>query len=441
MALIGPTTAPMRLRTIFPGIFTVLLVLGIITAAFQSPSRTKRLPDGRVVKLEAATFGKKHRFEYGPPKWKTWLASNIPKLKPLLHLGPTWSGSSNSSSEESLKCWFTVRDGGGRFQENAWDRFAAIDEHGCHFVSRPDGGGSSKAEGFAFTRASLDSFPRRHRTFKLLGYLKDTPAPVTFEVANPEIRTSSTWNPETTPIVRNSNEMTFTFTAFTNGTNGVVFPQFDVSRFGEPATNWYARMIGYTDAAGNSGSFLCTNERAWKMNVLFSRRWDAKYDQEEVTQLTNIALPRSGEYVPLSRTSIWAGIIGRTLAMAGPGFYVISNGTIATARPLSSNKERNRVSSTFSSGMRSITSASRYPVIVLDYSGTMKADRSFMIRGVDNTGRAFLGEDWAGDRDMRFYSLPVASNATSVTLEFILHRTYQAEFMVKPPVLVYRSPD
>ena len=85
-----------------------------------------------------------------------------------------------------------------------------------------------------------------------------------------------------------------------------------------------------------------------------------------------------------------------------------------------------------SSGTRTITSASPHPMVFFNFSGSGEGD-DLIIRGIDNTGKAFQATEWVGEPGVQMYKLEVATNATTLDLQMIVHQTYHAEFNVKPP--------
>ena len=130
----------MQRGTLISLLVIALLAAGVFMfAGRQVSSWQQQLADGRVVKLEQVEFGSKHSFTYAS-RWKKWLLKHAPTLANRLNVNPIWGGGS-SSGQPSLEFGLTVRDRAGRFQEEPWDHFEIVDEHGCTFGKIAGGGG------------------------------------------------------------------------------------------------------------------------------------------------------------------------------------------------------------------------------------------------------------------------------------------------------------
>ena len=172
------------------GLAALLVVLGIAMSrrgtAEPAPTDTAVLPDGSVVRLEAVTYGKQHRWEPEKdpfawlPGWLWWLPGQ--RLARFMEV---------TTVRDSAVFWITRRDAERPRQTLDmvwWTDYEVLDEHGCRFgdgareyrVQGPGGGSSSSTgRGSPFSPSrqqrdavhvgsvALSAFPRRSSAWTL----------------------------------------------------------------------------------------------------------------------------------------------------------------------------------------------------------------------------------------------------------------------------------
>mgnify|MGYP007046914349 CR=1 FL=1 len=289
------------------------------------------LPDGRVVRLEAVTYGKKHEYRSG--------SLFIEKLQKMLPygmrdmLGPRVQVMRSSYSEDLLIPWVSVDSGpSGRSPNYDSIRIVADTGEGLSVNSRS---GGDEINGRRFMRPNVRIFPRRDQSFKLIG--KIDKQEFTLTVPNPLWPlTVPEWTAVEIPASVETGGFTITLKKgqLYRRRDGVSFsPFFGVAENGETRDDWFDFTWQLADATGNQGYALFTNEPVWRVDAKAYRKAGARWATNEYHEFKLESMPASGEIQEHFIIQTVQGVDLRALWIGGPGHFEISNRVVTLADP------------------------------------------------------------------------------------------------------------
>lgn len=419
-------------------IAALFFTIGVLIASWMFESRAsgpfQRLKNGMEMRLEKVTYGKHHQFT---------LRSTTRKIE---------------TESDSAVFWFSLRN----FSPNDDRGFCnqvIFDELGHQITqgvfkpiymtsSRPFLGWFNLKDPTSIAAFTLDAFPRRGKTVGIRLYTRESDEPVAeFTAPNPTPGPHPVWTPETYPITRNDGPLAFTLTGLDTGLLfcGTVKPAlpgqfastcaiFRISNDGKPAKEWEPVRVVFSDATGNqvineiarsnsgpryndTGEIetwlyknLCADESVWKLNVEFSRTFAARFSPDEIWLVKNIRAPQQDELIRLGESDSRQGARVRLVGIAGTGIVEWSPGN------------------TTSNYLTEIRARVSLPCDGLRLTLTAKDDSGRIVM-VSNTGYKDVPVD--DEREYSFH-LQVPSDASTLDLQFALHKSRFAEFLAHP---------
>lgn len=464
----------------------VLVAAGLVIsrqgAAQPVRANSAVLPDGSVVRLEAVTYGKQHR--WGPEKDAVaWLRGRL-RWPPGQRVPDTVE---ETTTRDAAMFWITRRDAENprRTLDMAWwTDYEVLDEHGCRFgdgtrwyrVRGPDGrGGSTRTAGpdelfspspppprgaVHVGSLPLTAFPRRSSAWTLRLYRAAQQPIPKFSVANPAPGVYPTWTPEALPATHRCGDLAVTLMSV-SGTEyeieGSPVPQrdlvagFNLRHRGRPALEWEAGETDLADATGNQSPVstvsLCARESAWKLRTRFWRTARARYSPSETWTLSGVRAPRRGQVLALSGMTTLKGVTLELLGIAGPGRFRYTRG-VPSAERISAQelREIRRLHPLYGVLLKGSASKSG-PGNVITFNTDVESGRShiglrvrglsdnqrLMFRATDEQGRVFLGEDQEWMNDQQVISLDLAEDARTLKLTFVVQSPRTVEFLIAPP--------
>ena len=423
------------------GAFVLLLMAAALVIAIVKHRPTRHsvsLPDGTVIRLEAVTYGKVHKFSTAKP-WQNWLRQHAPFARRFL---PTGNGitSSTTTQNDALVFWVSHFDPRTGVHTNDWNGVDIQDRHGCRF--RVQGWGTSYDGKMSVSHFTAEAFPRREAKFSI--YVRtDGAHEAQFEIENPARGPFPEWAVEELPATRNDAGLLITLNRLRlrGSTTPYVSTEFTVRQNGEPTKDWDDKRVQLFDATGNMGwNFLCTNEPAWKVSARFYRVAGAQFAEEEVWRLPKMRMPTNGEGITVNQSMTLNGVQLKLLAFAGAGSFKTSNGVFLSASPSLTGNSWS-MSSGVDKGVPYVYAdvANQTPFLLMQVTG-LPSDNRLLIRMKDANGKAISADDHGTSNDIHMYAFPKAAMPEEVTLEFMINMPRRAEFIVKPPMAEAGAP-
>lgn len=319
---------------LFALLFVTAAVLTVVTPepAVATAINELVLPDGRVLRVEAVTVGKSHVYRNGP-EWLEKLQRGGPRwLRDKL--GPEVRTMRHTTPDETAMPWISLSTLPGA-SSDVWKDLHVVSDAGEAFdVGSRSFPGSLKDRRFMLPR--LDTFPRRDPFFSLTGYVANVP--FSLRVPNPlHGKTFPTWTSGPIPATNHVGgfDVVLDNARFIRSGTGEYFSAgFTAFESGVERKDWFNFSWKLTDATGNEGYRLSTNEPAWRMEASLSRKFAARWATNEFRQITLMNLPPDGELREFGIAANLGGVDCPRAWIAGPGEYVMENGVFTIAKPL-----------------------------------------------------------------------------------------------------------
>jgi hypothetical protein len=360
----------------------------------------------------------------------------------------------NAAGKPELRLAFQASaiEGGSPFTENFHSRIETDDSNGFTYVV-PSSGYSSFGTGILIF--SLDSFPRRDKSFPMRVYEKDTHKLLfNLTIANPVYgETISEWPPETVPATKTADPVTVTLNELKVERQSwenpnlpkdfhplVINPDLTIT-VSDPKWEKNRRYYSIADATGNVGfnEILSPFEPCWKLRVGVLRTDESEFAPHEIWTLDPVPVLTSPGFKALGLKKTVDGIPFEVPFVSTAGRVRIESGVTSFV----DGSEKDSGSST-SSGTQTVNGKtvsyleyqddrSRFLVslpqsvntelimVVKDQDGLVLSDRN-------QSSMSGNGGVWT--RSVRFTP---QSDTETVQLSIIVNRSRDFEFFVKPP--------
>jgi hypothetical protein len=427
-----------RWKIILPAALILLVVLVLVRAPKLPEAK---LPDGTIVEVTAVTFGTNHSYS-SSSRWQHWLHEMTPRRwRNLTAPGPSRT---IHTETDSVIIWLRHTDPRARTFRPVQDwHWQVVDQHGCPFHVVWTRGGPTNQPLDWVTAAA---YPRRERTFRLVGRLKSDV--VSFEIRNPRPVQPTEWQPERWPATRRVGEVELSLTGF-KGTfvSNVALsylPTFEFRRNGQARSNEFSTESIFVDATGNRARHLCPFEPAWKVETTLFPSAFADFPAGQIVPLGRVQNPRPAETATLALNEKARALGIFYVGFTGAGQFTLSNSVWAQATTVIPNKYLDMGSSANSSDARrgywqrqmrvhrptlwlvtsNATVLEKYLVRARDQEGRIYPDR--------NNSRRCSHEDRIAFRNS-FFALP--DDAREIELELVPFQSQPFEFVVRPPMV------
>ena len=457
--------------------------------------RRVKLPDGTVLQVERATYGKRGTFQPGGmiELVKEKLAQSLPKvwsaklIKPLPATSMGWSlVATVHTNLDALHIWLTCRDATNGFQPVPVFSAELVDDDGYIFPVTQSGGENFRvptpAPGFRSMGGpssdigwlTFEAFPRNEKRLRLRVFNSSGNHVADFLLANPApAKPPLNWLSQKLPLAKADGDVTFTLASVAIKTNFAagntnftmtrflrpleIAPAFEVSEGGKPSSEWDAVDFELWDSSGNFATkqsghadslFLSPKEAAWKLVVKFCGSEHSTSATNTAFALSPVVVPAAGQYLALGTNIYLQGISISVGAIGGPGrvFYT-QNGL-----PLSASMEEDATNESWGSWPgNNYTFQSSHPHLAVNFGGLAEY-QWLTVRAVDDQGRETYARETTQSGNLngsgaqashyftknygmslRFLPLDLAPDAKTVSLTFCLHTPRVAEFIFKPP--------
>ncbi len=456
--------------------FVAVVVAGLLLMALLAPAQTLRaneflMPDGKVLRVEAVTWGKTHRldFEYSPSgPWGFWDR----RRQPITH----------GLGVDHLTVWMTCHDArtGRSLDFDWWSGSVAIDAHGDEIPDdnpqlwqlgprgSSSGGGGSRP--FHADRTGYDtwlvfssfpSFRTEQGRFKL--HLKNLAGDVatTIELTHPSPPAVQTWQAEELPATKVSGDVAVTLKSLHanfnwNTNNGVkkkwwyYSPEATVSENGQLAGDWYVSLLEAADPLGNQqnyGQSLSIREPAWKVRLAACRAQTSKFSAAETWTLTDLQLPEMDTAPPRSDSQTIDGVTVTLVALAGPGktSYSITTASLSGYGNFTSSSggsafdSSTKIESKRNGSNTTSTVEANWPHLTLEATGLTALHRLYLL-AKDDQDRSVETQQSYLHGGLQSFFFKTEPDAKSLTLSIIVHKGREFEFFIKPPELPEDKP-
>jgi hypothetical protein len=242
-----------------------------------------------------------------------------------------------------------------------------------------------------FMLPGLGVMPRRDPFFTLTGRVDRLP--FTLRIANPmHTRTFPEWRTGPVPATNHVDGFDFALAdaRLTRTDYGehlsVGFKAFEKGRELE---DWFKYSWQLSDATGNRGYRLSTNEPAWRIELKVERQLAARWATNDYREFELAGIPKDGELREFPVVATLGGAKVARAWFAGAGEFVMENGVFTISQPLAPGRSDGWSSSSRGPSDWEIMLKRRRPWILVQ-----RDDRS-----VDHLVRAFLRD--ARGREIR----------------------------------------
>lgn len=432
----------------------LLIAMGLIAPALWRVNKARflaqaNLGDGRILRVEAVTFGKEHQAGRDSLILRTigpWLSDGVREF-----FEPAAPRNRIGMEEDGLVVWVNaVAADSGTNVDCQGIRLDLIGKDGTTFSDgQPHWFGGTK-----FWRVGhvFEAFPRNSRYLKM----RVTPwrGGNSVEVAfrNPGYFEGRTWTGEPMPVRHASGGAEVVLAGLKLATNKSEYwqssstwwePNFEIWWNGSRQTNGWDLEWRAEDRYGNRGKHLGVAEPVLRFKAALHPSPTNKHAPISITKLPMTEIPTGTNVV---RWNISAPLKGNQVTVLGlfpAGVHTFSEGEYLTNPPVMFAPVVGGAPSGWVSSSRRVTPTrsesfeghySKVPVIYARVSNT-KTDDRIGVRFMDKRGRVFLAEaEEQGSRGgIVPFLLRAPSDVTEVQAELVFLPSFRAEFLVQTP--------
>ena len=404
------------------------------------------LGDGRILQIEAVSFGTNHQAGVGSPfveKFGAWMPARLREF-----LEPKVPKSTITRSTPVLVVWVTALDATFRTNVDCQGlRMELKDSNGdLYSDNQPNWFGYEK---FWRVGRVFHVFPRHEPELKV------TVAPwrgsnsVTFTLPNPGVMPSKDWKGEPPPLRKREGDYEVELRSLTVKTNGGEYwktatkywePRFEMLKAGEKAEEGWDLEWGAEDAWGNRGKELGVTKPVLKF---FATYYPSGTNEAATVLITNtpVAVVGSGSNQWWNFAAPVGTNVVEMLGMFPAGVHTFSEGEYLTNPPTKFAPTRGGAPSGWvSSSRRTPLRVEQYhghysdvPVIYVRVSDPKSSQRIAMrLRDVE-TRKVYLAKpepEGRAGRILPFLIRNLPKEVQRVTAELVLLQPVSAEFLV-----------
>ena len=408
----------------------IAITLGVVSVAARMRiafrQRHLTLPDGSQVELLPFTTEKPwHRFakRFLPHRFQNWIPS------------PVSMSYGHGSNCLTIYLRITTPTGAPLTGFNAGGCYATEDKTGFRYA--PVGGwrGGGGPPGSRIYELPLQAYPRCQRDF--LFHLVDTRgSPLgNLRVPNPVREPFPNWRPLPLPQPQTNGPVTLTLKGLEE-TGDISFryiePKWQISATSHAWVRAHVRQYSFLDPAGNEGPTLSRSEPVWKLRALVSRGYREDFPPDEQMILTNLSIPKPGNFISLDQSGNCAGTRIKVLVLAGAGEFGMTNYTGRFMKAVMSSGHSILADGNY----RIETWGSQQPFLLVE-ADPLQPDDEIKFRVFDNEGRvatvnSHRSEDGPNGTLIYKPSFIPPPGALSVTVQIIVSRPLLFEFVINP---------
>lgn len=451
------------LRTKRTFLFLAMLVLILIafvvfwtrhSPVSEKPLATAALGDGRILQIEAVTYGTNHRVGSRASgfirRFSGWLPRRWLSLLEPKHPEAVING----LEHPSLVVWVNaISAAAGTNVDCQSIRVELVDEHGQHFASTTRswfGGDKYWQVGHVF-----EVFPRTETKLTLQVVTWRNPHTNQMEFPNPHVVQPESWTAKELPQQKQSGDLNVVLTGLQLRTNGVppkywetrsVYwePAWELRRGQEKIAGWDKPEWLAEDPTGNRGQQLGTNQPVLRYSATFYPAATNTQDAQSLAILPQTSVTNLQSILWWKQTAHYESNNILILGLFPAGSYVFSNGSLLTNPPVSMGPVRGGApsgwtwQSTSANPLKEIQYSGHYSISnSIIYVSAPKLDKKthLAMRLRDDQGRYWVANlDPAGaDNGVYPFLVNLPSQVNQVTPELVVLKPVEAEFMVRTP--------
>lgn len=455
--------------------FLAVVIVGLLLLAWIAPKSGLRsnevlMSDGKVLRIEAVTWGRNHRldFEYSSSDpWEFWNHRRMP----ITH----------GVGQDQLMVWMSCHDArsGRPLDFDWWSGSFVVDSLGEEIPDRDPQHRQMGRRGSSFSggsrpfraershydtwlvSSSFPAFRTDQGRFKLNVKNLASEVVASIELTHPSPPVAQSWQAEESPTTKTNGDVSVTLQCLRAnshwGTNNGLrrqwwhyYPEAKVSKQGQPATDQFVNLLEITDSLGNhqyGGEPLSLREPAWKVRVGAFQSQTSEFSAAETWTLLDLPLVEKDKATTRSDARTIGGVTVTLVAMAGPGktSYSIASAGLSRYGNFSSSSG----SSAFGSpakleckrngSIATSTVEANWPHLTLETSGLTPLHRMYL-KAKDDQGREVQTQQSHHYAELQSFFFKTEPDAKSLTLSIIVHKGLEFEFFVKPPDLSDEKP-
>jgi len=439
-------------KGVIGGALISLLVLAILAAVFfmqrAAPPQKVPLADGRILQIEAVTFGTNHDVGMRSPifdRLGPWLPSAFRKA-----LEPKHPHSHVKTSHPALVVWVNATDAGGKSVDPQAVRVEFDDEHGQIF-------GEEDRAWFGFGNFSrvahqFHVYPRdQHKlTIRLTPWRTNQSSVAT--IPNPRAQVSAHWEGDPLPCHRRIANMDIVLDHLVLRTNQASYyetpthywePAWEFRQEGAPAFGWDEPKWIAEDPLGNRGKFLGIHQPVLRYSATFYPSATNAAAAVVIGRLPQIAMRAMQSNISWNTTFAYESTEVLALGVFPPGVNTFTCGVYDTNPAVTLTAVGGGAPSGWTSISKRITPLKvqswhgHYTPVAVIYLKAPKllADIRIGVRLLDNEGQYWIAKpEPQGIRDdVRPFLVELATETKFVTPEIVILKPVQGSFQVRTP--------
>jgi hypothetical protein len=405
------------------------------------PRPTASLPDGRLIRLELTSFGRSHVLRNGPD-WRRGLQRELPR--PLRNLlGPEISVIKTTTSTDTLIPFLSIGQPPGSKSRPKWGSFRVVADSGEVFdIGSWSSGNNLGDRPLAYPR--LPIFPRRDAGFALTGTVDRLPFSI--RVDNPlHGQEFPAWSADPSSATNHLDGLDLVLgrtQLHLHGRGVSLGTDLEIYQESHSVKDWYDTSYQLEDATGNRGYKLSTNEPVWEIQFEFWRKSRAPWSPSEYQDFPLDKLPAEAGYQVIDVPAPINGHEIRRVWVGGPGEFIMANGSITNAQPITS-KRRGTTSSSSGRSDWKVTWARIVPWVFCESDRLPKGVRVSVFitdarnRPVPTDYRGSIGN---GSFSAKMFELKSATNIVApLNIRVAIQTNLHTEFRVNPAKLKRRG--
>ena len=426
----------------------VIICVFVATSKPPGPLAQLKLADGRILQIEAVTYGTHHHVGRRSI-FVDWFGPWLPR-KFWRWLQPKSPESTIELERPALVVWVTaINPETGTNVDCQAIRTEFVDQYGDLFGADT----SSWSGGQTFWRVGhvFYSYPRDEAqlTFRVTPWKKNKNTPVTARLTNPRVARPENWKSEPAPQTKAIGPLEITLAQLTARTNDQKYwqtpskyfePVFELRRNGQPATGWSDPEWLAEDPTGNRSRFLGVHQPALRFSVTV-------YPTETNTDvaLPVATLPRVN-LITLTNQVMWnsKSSVGTNeivaLGVCPPGTYTFSDGNFDPSGPKMGAVRGGAPSGWTGTSQRVTPMKIKFwhghytprPTLYVRAAQLREPDR-LGLRLRDDAGRIWIAKpETQGNPDgVHAFLLELPPDVTQIVPELVLLRPVEANFLVE----------
>lgn len=416
-------------------VFAAVLAAVIVSTVRSAPERALLLPGGVQAEFLGTTIG--NATFSTELAWHRWLRRLLPRKWTGWIPSATTANCSSGTNSVTVYLRLTAPPG-AMIGSTSWQGYRTEDDTGFRYPREGGGCSSGGGAGEQLQGLILRSYPRRQSSFWLDLLDQTNGVMARLRVPNPVRGPFPEWQASPLPQTLSNGPVTLTLEGMHETGRApwvYVRPKWQLTATDPAWRKARVRYFTFMDATGNEGQSLSRREPAWQARARVYRERFEDFAPTERMTVTNLAIPRTGEFVAIDQSAELVGVRVTALVLAGAGTFMVTNGISRAMLPPTTKGSGHSTSSFDHTAVESWQGEK--PFLLVEVQNAQPDDEVF-IRLLDEQNRVVKLEregGWSGSRsNVRFYrrDFDRLEDGQSLTLEIVVSQPLGFEFMVDP---------